>query len=46
MDNFAAGCVLTELVTGEYLLPGLRDEEHLRAIEVVMEARIPQVCEK
>ena len=42
VDNFASGAVLAELSTGEYLLPGLREEEHLKAIETVMEMRIPQ----
>jgi dual-specificity kinase len=42
VDNFACGCVLAELYTGEYLLPGLREEEHLRAIEVALEMRLPQ----
>ena len=43
MDNFASGCVLAELISGEYLLPGLREEEHLKAIETAMEMPIPQV---
>jgi hypothetical protein len=30
------------LFTSEDLLPGLREEEHLKAIEVVMEQRIPK----
>ena len=42
VDNFASGCVLAELGSGKYLLPGVREEEHLKAIEVVMEQRIPQ----
>lgn len=43
MDNFASGCVFAELCSGEYLLPGLREEEHLKAIEIVMGECIPQV---
>lgn len=43
MDNFASGCVFAELSSGEYLLPGLREEEHLKAIEIVMGECIPQV---
>ena len=43
VDNFASGCVLAELCSGEYLLPGLREEEHLKAIETAMEMHIPQV---
>jgi serine/threonine protein kinase len=42
VDNFASGCVLAELLSGKHLLPGLREAEHLRAIELVMEQRIPQ----
>jgi len=42
VDNFAAGCVIAELTSGVYLLPGLREEEHLKAIESVLEMRIPQ----
>ena len=43
VDNFASGCVLAELISGEYLLPGLREEDHLKAIETAMEMPIPQV---
>eukprot|EP00802_Teleaulax_amphioxeia_P001624 Tamp_01626.p1 GENE.Tamp_01626~~Tamp_01626.p1 ORF type:complete len:842 (-),score=141.30 Tamp_01626:2391-4916(-) len=42
VDNFASGCVLAELISGEYLLPGLREEDHLKAIETAMEMPIPQ----
>jgi len=43
VDNFASGCVFAELFSGEYLLPGMREEEHLKAIEIVMGECIPQV---
>ena len=43
VDNFATGAVLVELNSGKYLLPGMREEEHLKAIETVMEMKIPQV---
>ena len=43
VDNFATGAVLVELNSGKYLLPGVREEEHLKAIEIVMEMKIPQV---
>jgi dual-specificity kinase len=42
VDNSARGCVLAELLSCKHLLPGRREAEHLRAIELVMEQRIPQ----